>query len=1094
MNGTRSPSPSVGRSIDIELSGHEIITVDLDHLDPNPTDLLEVLKESTSKIWVWTKLAAEYWRQGYLEAAERLAQSAIEYVETNGLSHSLSPIYSLLANLQIAKAQKAPKIVLQDARQDDQRSEKPRDEFFKEASQHMNQGSAGATEGMPTILAFLTRAILQLGTRAMDDAMRSFEGVLANKPTNIVALLGKARLLYTRRQYPQALKLFQEVLRLSPNCRPDPRIGIGLCLWSMNYKDKAKAAWQRSAEVNPNDWVPQLLLGLEAVNASKDENQSEAERKSEFLFGTKLIQRAFNTNQRSAAAANALCELFLRKGQNERALKLAERTIQYADTLTVLTEGHIRAARVLYAEGEYSEAMKHYTTAANGQPANVLAALGLAQIQLRNDEIPAAIHTLDTLLQRPQAGNSIEATAMLASLRAHPRPGISSADQATEKTRARELFDRVCKALALPEDPHPPLNGTDNKLNTSLRAIAEDPQLHLEIARLWQAENPDRAERALQEALRIQQNNGTTDPRILNNLAVLRHLSGHPDQARSMYENSLVTVSSSQSDTNEAISTTVLYNLARAYEDQGEDALAKEAYDKLLTRHPEYVDAKIRQAQLLANLNRNNEAHELIKQALSSQPSNLNLRAFYTYFLLHCNMPKPARDFVFATLKDHDKHDLYSLCAAGYIQYDQARETRDISPKGVEERKRGFRRAAEFYEKALSLDQHCAVAAQGLAIVIADDALGNLNGALGPATPDDHNRRITNSREALEIFAKVRESISDGSVYANMGHCYFASDDYDRAIESYETASKKFYNNHNVSVLMCLCRSWYAKATKDQSFSAMNKALEYAQHALHLQPSDKVILYNIAMIQQKAAELLTSLRPEKRSLKDMQKAVEQANNAQKLFASLAADKSPVVPYSKEIADERRKYGQNVLRRCEEHLVQQKQYEDEQQAKYELARQRRQEEKEKQEALERERMEELRRQAEQLAEERRRAREQAQEWTREVKMESDEERERKANKKPRRSRAAADVNGGASGDEANGEPPKKKKRGKLRKGGDENGEEEAIFSGEEEGGDKVSRKRSKKRVVRDDEEAEVTAPRKKQFKSKEYISDSDEEMS
>lgn len=29
----------------------------------------------------------------------------------------------------------------------------------------------------------------------MDDAMRSFEGVLAEKPTNIVALLGKVRAL-----------------------------------------------------------------------------------------------------------------------------------------------------------------------------------------------------------------------------------------------------------------------------------------------------------------------------------------------------------------------------------------------------------------------------------------------------------------------------------------------------------------------------------------------------------------------------------------------------------------------------------------------------------------------------------------------------------------------------------------------------------------------------------------------------------------------------------------------------------------------------------------------------------------------------------
>ena len=71
----------------------------------------------------------------------------------------------------------------------------------------------------------------------------------------------------------------------------------------------------------------------------------------------------------------------------------------------------------------------------------------------------------------------------------------------------------------------------------------------------------------------------------------------------------------------------------------------------------------------------------------------------------------------------------------------------------------------------------------------------------------------------------------------------------------------------------------------------------------------------------------------------------------RLFASLAADTSHTVPYSRDIADQRRKYGESVLRRCEEHLTAQKQYEAESQAKVQAARQRRQEEKERQEAAE-----------------------------------------------------------------------------------------------------------------------------------------------
>ncbi|OBZ70980.1 Tetratricopeptide repeat protein 1 [Grifola frondosa] len=1096
MNGIHSPSPPPGRSIDIELGGQEVITIELDSLDPNPEDLIELLREGQCRVWIWTRLAVEYWRKGLLDAAEKIALAAIRSLQDNGATASLPPIYSLLANMQIARASKAPKLVLPDARQDIMTHEKTREEFNREALQYFNTAEKASVEAgeMGTALAVLTRGILHLGSAQWEDSTRAFDSILATKPTNVVALLGKAKILYARRQFVHALKLFQQVLKLHPACLPDPRVGIGLCLWAMDQKAKAKAAWQRSMEVNPSEWSAQLLLGLEALNASKNENQSEEDRMDEFLRGTKLIEKAFNANQRNSAAANALCELFLQKGQHKRALKLAERTIQFADVKGVLGDGYIRAGRVCHIEGSLAEATKHFTKARETRKESAIAAIGLAQLQMKNDETAAAIHTLDTFLQAPNAPRSVELMAMLASLRAHPRPGVSSSDQAQEKVRARELFDRVCKILDAHEDTtrsqSQSSNGQLQTLTASSRKLAEDVDMHVEIARLWQDENLDRTERALQEALKSSESSGQTDPRLVNNLGALRQLDGNLTEARTMYETALTQAAVLDSDVAEGMSTSILYNLARVYEQQGEDVMAKDAYDKLLARHPEYVDAKLRLAQLLADLNRHNEAHDLLKQSLSSQSGNLNLRAFYTYFLIQSNLPKPAKDFVFLTLKDHDKHDIYSLCAAGWIQYHQARESRDASSKGVEERRRGFQRSAEFYEKALHLDPLCAVAAQGLAIVTAEDALGNLGGSLGPIAADEAQKRIKNARDALDVFAKVRESLNDGSVYSNMGHCYYARDEFDRAIESYETASNRFYSGQDVPVLLCLCRSWYAKANKDQSFSAMKTALQYAQKAFHLHPYDKAILYNIAMIQQKAAELLLSVPPAKRSLKDLQQAIEQAGHAQKLFASLAADKSPLVPYSRDIADQRRKYGDSMLRRCDEHLATQRQWEAETQAKLDAARQRRQEEKERQEALERARVEELRKEAEKLAEERRIAREQALEWTRDIKNESDEERERKAKKASSR---RARVEGG-SGDEA-GEPKTRKKRGggKLKKVADTGDGDEALFSGEDEADKPAKKRTTKKRVVRDDDDDdEAGAPRRKQIK--EYISDSDEEMS
>ena len=45
----------------------------------------------------------------------------------------------------------------------------------------------------------------------------------------------------------------------------------------------------------------------------------------------------------------------------------------------------------------------------------------------------------------------------------------------------------------------------------------------------------------------------------------------------------------------------------------------------------------------------------------------------------------------------------------------------------------------------------------------------------------------------------------------------------------YETASQRYYGGRNISVLVCLARSWYVKASKEQSFASMTVALQFTQ-------------------------------------------------------------------------------------------------------------------------------------------------------------------------------------------------------------------------------------------------------------------------
>lgn len=172
---------------------------------------------------------------------------------------------------------------------------------------------------------------------------------------------------------------------------------------------------------------------------------------------------------------------------------------------------------------------------------------------------------------------------MLASLRAHPRPGLSSADSQQDQKRARELFDQVMKTIENVRSGEIPQRKTSSLL-------AEDIDMHTEVARLWQSDSTDRMRKAYQDAVDISEASGKQDSRLLNNLAVLKQLAGDAADARAMYEQALTQISSLEPDRSEHLSTTILYNLARIYEDQGDEEMAKEAYDKLLARHPEYVD------------------------------------------------------------------------------------------------------------------------------------------------------------------------------------------------------------------------------------------------------------------------------------------------------------------------------------------------------------------------------------------------------------------------------------------------------------------------------------------------------------------------
>ena len=66
----------------------------------------------------------------------------------------------------------------------------------------------------------------------------------------MMAVLGRSRAQFSLGKYAEAFEGYQEVLMKMPDLRdPDPRIGLGCCLWQLGFKDEAKDAWERALEL-----------------------------------------------------------------------------------------------------------------------------------------------------------------------------------------------------------------------------------------------------------------------------------------------------------------------------------------------------------------------------------------------------------------------------------------------------------------------------------------------------------------------------------------------------------------------------------------------------------------------------------------------------------------------------------------------------------------------------------------------------------------------------------------------------------------------------------------------------------------------------
>ena len=808
--------------IDIPVTGleaEEAVEVNLEELLDDPTELCTLLEQEGVGKHYWMVIALAYAKQAKVDHAIEILSKGLGTLNRGNPKEKLGPL-SLTCWLYLWKSREAPRVVPEGQPVSETRL---KDFYLQAATGCLNEASRINPAFPPLFLArgvlYLLRASLQPPSKAtapgapdisdrvetLRQSIKCFEDALrVSAGRNMMAILGRARAYFSLGKYAEALDGYQEVLLKMPHLQdPDPRIGIGCCLWQLGHRDEAREAWERALDLvgpeqydridsytdkvqNPDSKIANILLGLYYIHdsshyATTDPSFGPIYKKAMTVY----TQKAFKLDKGLPLTCATFGSYFMMRKSWATVDNLARKAIEHTDVNAVASDGwYLLARKEHYQERpDLAKANDFYQKAdmarGGGDKGYLPARFGLVQIQILQRDYDGAKFRLEKIIQQSK---STEAMMILGALHAEDvfrsqASGIKE-DKSTEAKKATTLLEAVRLAW---KDPQ--------------KKLTPDTSVLVYLARLYETDQPDKALQCLQQVEQMTKNDMPNkeppdgveaddawaaklreqlSPQLLCNIGCFHFNAEKYDQAREFFQTALnACVKAGEKDEGtdtDALVTTISYNLARTYEAAGLLDEAKQVYEGLLARHDDYTDARTRLAYIELRQNPTDDGPRAMAALYETDSTNLEVRSLFGWYLSKAKKRAPniAEDqeqrHYKHTLQHHDKHDRYSLTGMGNLYLTTAREMRRDTDQDKEKRRKMYEKAVEFYDKALQLDPKNAYAAQGVAIALVED-----------------RKDLT---AAVQLFSKIRDTIKDPSVYVNLGHVFAELKQYSRSIES----------------------------------------------------------------------------------------------------------------------------------------------------------------------------------------------------------------------------------------------------------------------------------------------------------------------
>ncbi|KAG6539208.1 protein CTR9 homolog isoform X2 [Zingiber officinale] len=828
-------------------NSEEEVRVALDQLPRDATDMIDILKAEQAPLQFWLIIAREYFKQGKVDQFRQILEE--------GSSPEIDEYYADVKYERIAILNALAAYFTYSGKIESKQRDK--EDNFVLATQYYNRASRIDPHELST---WIGKGQLYVAKGEFATASESFRIALVEDPNCVPALLGQACVDFNIAEreehykkamdsYRSSLDNYKRALQINPNCPASVRLGIGFCRYKLGQFEKARQAFQRVLQLDPENIEALVALGVMDLQT----NEAGGIRK-----GMEKMQKTFEIHPYCPVALNYLANHFFFTGQHFLVEQLTETALVVSNHGLMKAHSFYNLARSYHSKGDYEKALRFYMLSVkeiNKPQEFVLPYYGLGQVQLKLGDFRSSLSSFEKVL---------------------------------------EVYPENCESLKAIGHIYSQLGEIDKAVDTFRKATRIDPKdsgAFMELAELLISSDTGAALDALKTARNLLKKGGQdVQIELLNNIGVLYFDKGEFELAEQTFKEALgdgiwlsllsgSIVSSAQSLNYRDFSlfqqleedglsfelpwdkVSTLFNYARLLEQVNGTEKASNFYRLILFKYPDYVDAYLRLAAMAKAQNNIQLSIELINDALRVDDRCSNALNMLGDLELKIDDWIKAKETLRAAKDATDGKDSYSTLALGNWNYFAAVRNEKRGPKLEAQH---LEKAKELYTKVLMQHTSNLYAANGSAIVLAEKGQFDV---------------------AKDIFTQVQEAASGTifvqmpDVWVNLAHVYFAQGHFALAAKMYQNCLRKFYYNTDTQVLLYLARTQY----EAEQWQECKRTL---LRAIHLAPSNYTLRFDAGVAMQKFSA--STLQKSKRTADEVRSTVCELKNAVRVFSHLAA--------------------------------------------------------------------------------------------------------------------------------------------------------------------------------------------------------------